>query len=386
MTVATTTAIPSWVAHPRNPEWTCSPASTMVGDFHRSLPDYAPTSLVDLPAIAAELGVGRVLAKDESCRLGLPAFKALGASYALHRVLSAQADEQPVTVVTATDGNHGRAVARFARRLGQRAEIHVPDGVHPAAVQAIADEGATVHRVDGSYDDAVASAARGAEAPGAVLVQDTAFAGYEEIPGWIVEGYDTLFAEIDDALRASGAGEPQLVMVPTGVGSLLQAALTHYRSHPAPPGTAVVSVEPEAAPCVAASLAAGRPVTVETGATAMAGLNCGTPSSLAWPFIEHGLDAAITVPETAAIVAAHDLALLGVPAGPCGAAALAALRAALTGTGSEERRGYLNLDDRSTIVLLITEGHESNPVPVLPADHPTPAVPEHNGESHVRIH
>ena len=151
-------------------------------DFHRGLAEYAPTRLVDLPALAAELGVGRVLVKDESHRLGLPAFKSLGASWAIHRALRARlrsdaegSGGSPVTLVAATDGNHGRAVARFARLLGHRARIFVPDGVHPAAVQAIRDEGADVTTVPADYDEAVRTAARCAADSGGVLVQDTAW-------------------------------------------------------------------------------------------------------------------------------------------------------------------------------------------------------------------
>ena len=145
--------------------------------FHRGLRGYAPTPLVDLPSLAADLGVGRVLAKDESNRLGLPAFKALGASWAVHRVLLGAHPD--VRVVAATDGNHGRAVARFARTLGHDAEIYVPAAVSAVAVAAIADEGASVTVVDAPYDETVALAARAAEALGAVLVQDTAWSGYE---------------------------------------------------------------------------------------------------------------------------------------------------------------------------------------------------------------
>lgn len=353
-----------WYPHQRDRGWACASPSEEAIAFHRALDGYAPTPLVALPSLAAELGVGHVVAKDESSRLGLPAFKALGASWAVHRALRDRTDG-PLTVVTATDGNHGRAVARFSRLLGHRASIVVPPGVSRTAVQAILDEGAEVRAVDGSYDDAVAAAARLADEVGGVLVQDTAWEGYEEIPGWIVEGYATLFAEVDDQVRDAGLGRPDLVLVPVGVGSLLQASLAHYRGERAAPGTAVVSVEPEAAACVAPSLAAGRPVTVPTGLTAMAGLNCGTPSSLAWPFMEHGLDAAVAVSDPADIRAAHDLAALGVAAGPCGAAGLAAARLALTGEGAQDRRRHLGVGPDSVVVLVVTEGSAANPVPAL---------------------
>ena len=354
-----------WFANARDTSWTCLSPSEAAIDFHRSLDGYAPTPLVELPSLAAELGVGHVFAKDESSRLGLPAFKALGASWAVHRALEQLGSSASVTVVTATDGNHGRAVACFARLAGQSAHIVIPPAVHPTAVQAIVDEGAAVTRVDGSYDDAVAAAAKLADDIGGVLVQDTAWEGYEEIPGWIVEGYATLFAEADAQLMSKGLHQPDLVLVPVGVGSLLQGALAHYRGERAARGTAVASVEPEAAACVAPSLEAGRPVTVETGETVMSGLNCGTPSSLAWPYMLNGLDAAISISDRAGVQAAHDLASLGVHAGPCGGSGLAAARSALMGPDSEARRSHLGIDANSIVLLIITEGSDANPLPPL---------------------
>lgn len=368
---------PAWFAHPGARTWTCPPAPAEVHGFHASLPGYAPTPLTELPFLAAELEVGRVFVKDESCRLGLPAFKALGASWAVHRTLaeraglaerSGLADRAgsqeaggPVTLVTATDGNHGRAVARMARLLGQRAHVFVPEGVHPAATAAIAAEEARVTEVAGNYDEAVQQAADAVAAtPAAVLIQDTAWPGYERIPGWIVEGYATLFAEIDTQLAAVDAGLPDLVAVPVGVGSLAQAAVTHYRSRPAG-AAALLSVEPDSAAGVLASLTRQAPVTVTTGVTTMTGLNCGTPSTLAWPYLRDGLDAAIAVTDADSARAADDLAALGVPSGPCGAASLAGVRAALTGDGAAARRTALALGPASTLVLLSTEGTAANP-------------------------
>ena len=354
-----------WHAHARDRGWRCASPSLDAIAFHRSLEGYLPTPLIDLPELAAELGVGRVLAKDESSRLGLPAFKALGASWAVHRALREPADGEATVVVTATDGNHGRAVARFSRLLGHPARIVVPPGVSRPAVEAILGEGAEVSAVEGTYDDAVAEAARLAAEIGGVLVQDTAWEGYEEVPGWIVEGYATLFVETDEQLSEAGLSRPDLVVVPTGVGSLLQASLAHYRGDRASPGTAVVSAEPLAAACMAPSLRAGRPLTVGSGATVMAGLNCATPSSLAWPFIEAGLDAAVAVSEEQDVRAAHDLAALGVQAGPCGAASLAAARVALLGPDAADRRRHLGIGADSVVVLVVTEGSAANPVPPL---------------------
>ncbi|MDW6065142.1 diaminopropionate ammonia-lyase [Streptomyces sp. FXJ1.4098] len=348
--------------------------------FHAALPDHAPTPLTELPQLASELGVGRVFVKDESCRLGLPAFKALGASWAVHRTLAERAASGrasgPVTLVTATDGNHGRAVARTAHLLGQHAHVFVPQGVHPQAVAAIAAERAEVTEVEGAYDEAVRLAARAAAAPDAVLVQDTAWPGYEQIPGWIVEGYSTLCAEIDEQLAAQGIVDgPDLVSIPVGVGSLAQAVITHYRSRPSGRAPALLSVEPEAAPCVLESLIRGAPVGVTTGETTMAGLNCGTPSSIAWPYLNGGLDAAVAIPDADSAHAAARLAALGVSSGPCGAATLAGLRAVLTGAGIGERRTALGLAATSVVVLLSTEGTAANP-------HSTTASANHSETSH----
>ncbi|MEV0201850.1 diaminopropionate ammonia-lyase [Nonomuraea sp. NPDC050691] len=382
MSQSSSTSTPTWFARTGARAWRCAPAPAEVRDFHASLPGYAPTPLAELPALAAELGVGRVFVKDESSRLGLPAFKALGASWAVHRALAERAaagaeavaggtdsppfterttaggDVPDVTLVTATDGNHGRAVARTARLLGLRAHVLVPRGVHPRAVAAIAAEGAEVTEVAGSYDDAVRLAAETAAAPDALLVQDTAWPGYERIPGWIVEGYSTLLAETDTQLAAAGVTSPGLVAVPVGVGSLAQAVVTHYRSRTAGRPPSLLAVEPDAAACVLAGLVRGEPVAVATGETIMAGLNCGTPSSVAWPYLMGGLDAAVAVTDADAARAARDLAALGVSSGPCGAASLAGVRAALTG---DARRAALGLAPDAVLVLLSTEGPAANP-------------------------
>lgn len=180
----------TWHAYERSSTSIPATPDARARTFHESLNDYKATALIDLLALADELSIGRVVAKDESTRLGLPAFKALGASWAIHRATEVLTG--PLTIATATDGNHGRAVARFARTSGHSASIFTPDGVHPSAVQAIRDEGARVEEVGGSYDDAVAAAASAATAPGHVLLQDTAWEGYEQIPVWIVVVRDSL--------------------------------------------------------------------------------------------------------------------------------------------------------------------------------------------------
>lgn len=354
-----------WTPCARDRAWSADPFPGAAGRFHRELEGYSATPLLDLPHLADELGVGRVLAKCESDRLGLPSFKALGASWAVHTAVLAQpSGGSPMTVVCATEGNHGRAVAHFARRLGHRATVFIPAGVGAPAVDAIAAEGAIIHRVDGDYDAAVSAAAALAEArPHHALVQDTSWDGYTRVPAAVVEGYSTLFAEVDDQLGSEDS--PDLVIVPTGVGSLLHAALQHYRAPGRGDDTAVVAVEPTVAAALPAAFASDHPVTVETGSTIMAGLNCGTPSALAWPAIRHGLDAATAVTDAEAIAAGHDLRDHGVDAGPCGAASLAGARLI---AADPDRRAHLGLTPTSTVILLITEGTRSTPLPDSPGN------------------
>ena len=331
-----------WALNGGAVRWTAAAAGEPgVAAFHRSIPGYRPTPLVELPALAAALGARSVAVKDESDRFGLPAFKALGVSWAVSRAMSAHLGHPPartfaelvdrvrgsgLTLVTATDGNHGRALARFARLLGAAARVHVPAGLDDAVLGAIAGEGATVVETGGVYDDAVRDAAASTEGrPADLLVQDSAWPGYEQVPGWIVQGYSTLFAEVDEQCRVP----PGLVVVPTGVGSLLQAAVAHYRTLGREHRPAVLAVEPTTAACVTRSLRAGAPVTVDTSApTVMAGLNCGTVSFTAWPVIRGGLDAGVGVTDDEARTAVADLRAAGVASGPCGAAALAGVRAA----------------------------------------------------------
>jgi diaminopropionate ammonia-lyase len=355
---------PAWFEHPSARDWDCAPApTTEVQAFHAELPGYAATPLTEVPALAAELGVGRVFVKDESDRMGLPAFKVLGASWAVHQVLSGRQGDGELTLVTATDGNHGRAVARMARLFGQRAHVFVPGGVHPTAVAAIVAEGAQVTEIAGTYDEAVLFAAEAASRPGAKLVQDAGWPGYEQVPTRVVEGYSTLFTEVDVQLSRAGVAELALVVIPAGVGSLTQAGVTHYRSRPDSSATALMTVEPGTAACVLASLVRGELGTISTSETIMAGLNCGIPSMLAWPFLRDGLDAAVAVADADSAAAARDLASYGIPAGPCGGASLAGARAALTGEGAGARRASLAIGPYATVVLLSTEGSAANPVP-----------------------
>ena len=317
--------------------------------LHRRLPGYAATPLVDAPALAMANGVERVWVKDESSRLGLPAFKILGASWAAYRALAARlgrdpepwvsldelrqtlAPLRPLTLATATDGNHGRAVARMAALLGLDADVYVPKGTATARIAAIEAEGARVTVVDGDYDRAVASAAATA-GDRCLAIQDVGWPGYEQVPAWVVEGYATIFWEVDAQLAARGEEAPDVVVIPVGVGGL-------------------------AAACVLRSLKVGHIVTVPgPHDSIMAGLNCGTPSLVAWPLLRSGLDAVVAVADERARQAMRDLAAAGIVAGETGAASLAGLAEATGGRAAGRLRNALGLGAGTRVLLVCTEG------------------------------
>ena len=348
------------------------PPSSDAFEIHRRLPDYTPSPLHELPQVATELGLGQVWAKDESSRLGLPAFKILGASWATYRALSerlgrepdawssvedlaeAFAPLRPLTLATATDGNHGRALARAARWFGVASHIYVPRGTVPAREHAIRSEGAEVTVVDGSYDDAVELAAESA-GDGTLIVSDTAWEGYTDIPTWVTEGYETIFSEADEQLKAAEAGPPDVVFMQVGVGTLASAVVRHYRASGV--RTKLVAFEPEQAACLLAALEADEVVTVPGPHTSiMAGMNCGTVSHLAWPILRNGIDAAMTVSDEGARTAMRAYADAGIVSGETGASGLAALMELLRGADAERARNQLGLNGAASVLVLSTEG------------------------------
>jgi diaminopropionate ammonia-lyase len=325
-------------------------------DFHRRLPGYAPTRIVHAAVLAEQLGLAALDVKDESRRLGLPSFKILGASWAVYQLLTGRLGHEPewadlddlrvalrplgpLTLVAATDGNHGRAVAHMANLLGYRSRIFVPAGTTAARIAGIESEGAAVTVVDGSYDDAVrASAALAGD--DVLVVSDTSWKGYTEIPSNVIDGYATIFAEADAQLAAP----PDAVVVSMGVGALAAATVRHYATR-----ATIAVVEPLSAACGMASAVAGRPVEVPPPHDSiMAGLNCGTVSIVAWPEVSSGTDVFVAVGDEAAARAMRDLADLGVVAGETGGAALAGLRALV-------EAGEPDLEGRRVLVLC-TEG------------------------------
>ena len=343
-------------------------------DFHRRLPGYEPTPLHNAPELARLLEIGQVLVKDESRRLELPAFKILGASWATYRALEARlqrslepwqsldelvarlASVKPLTLATATDGNHGRAVAHVAALFGFAARIFVPAGTARARIEAIAGEGACVEVVEGSYDDAVERAAREAS-DRCLVVSDTSWAGYEQIPQWVMEGYSTVLWEIDEELQRRGERDPDLFAVPFGVGALAAAVVRHYRAPAREQRTKILSVEPLSAACMFASMEAGEIVTVPgPHQSIMAGLNCGQPSMIAWPIVSIGIDAFVAIPDDRAREAMRALARIGIVAGETGAASLAGLLELLTGSENDRYREVLGITERSRALIIVTEG------------------------------
>jgi len=340
--------------------------------FHRRLPGYAPTPLLDVPELADALGVGAVLVKDESSRLGLPAFKIAGASWAVYRALeahrgafapwtrmeelAAQLAGSELVLVAATDGNHGRAVARMAKLLGLAARIFVPDDMVRARREAIAGEGAEVVVVEGSYDDAVRRSAREADRRH-VVVSDTSWPGYEAIPAAVVDGYSTLLWEIDDALAARGEPGLDIVLVQVGVGAFAAAVTRHYRRPRLAAPPRIVAVEPTGAACLLASMRAGRLVTLpHPPHSIMSGLNCGTPSMIAWPVLRSGVDVFCAIDDEAAREGMRALARVGIEAGECsGADVGAALE--LLGPGADPAlRERLGAGPDARVLLFLTEG------------------------------
>jgi len=354
---------------------------------HQSIPEYHPTPLVALPALARRVGVKQILIKDEAHRFGLNAFKALGATYAIYRFINhelAARGAPPVfpsdfyrsakvippdtfTFCTATDGNHGRGVAWAARKLKQRAVIYMPANTVAARINNIKAEGAEVIIVDGTYDDAVTTATEQAGKHGWQIISDTSWPGYADIPRWIMAGYTTMFREIDQ--QQTPGTTINLVFVQAGVGALAAAAAWYYNQGQGRATPQLVSVEPTDADCLLESIRSpdGHP-RQSRGAqnSIMAGLNCGTPSPIAWPLICSGFDMFIAVPDEFSMRAMQSFYLPEaddprIISGESGAAGLAALLALREDDSLNIARSALHLSSDTTILLLNTEG-DTDPV------------------------
>jgi diaminopropionate ammonia-lyase len=350
-------------------------AASEVEDMLRLCPAHRPTPLVSLDELARSLGVQRIYVKDESTRLGLGSFKALGGVFAVGRVVLEQARNvlgrtlepaellsdavrgvaRSLTICCATDGNHGRSVAAGARMLGARAVIFVHEFVSAQRVAAIAAHGAEVRQVAGNYDDCVALAFRESATNGWTVVSDTSAPGYEDIPRIVMQGYTAMVREVCRSLQQP----PSHVFVQAGVGGLAAAVAGHLSLVYGVQRPSVIAVEPERAACLYASHQAGRRVAVAPREpTIMAMLECYEPSLVAWRVLSRVIDAFMLVAEEDAVASMRQLATpvgadLPLVSGESGAAGLAGLLKAV-----QLRRGaeLLGLDRSSRVLLFSTEG------------------------------
>jgi diaminopropionate ammonia-lyase len=341
--------------------------------FHRKIDGYRATPLLRLEAAERELGVRAVWVKDESDRFGLPAFKVLGASWAVYRKLATElgtSDEDwwnleqlnerilrppDLELVTATDGNHGRGVARVAAWFSLCARIYMPAGSSAARIEAIRSEAAEVIVVDGSYDDAVHRASDEA-GPSSWLIQDTAWPGYEQVPSWIIEGYSTIGYEVDEELARAEEPDPDLVVAQIGVGSLAASVVRHFKHNKRHDKPRILGVEAEGAACAFESVRAGEMLSVPgPHRSAMAGLNCGTLSSIAWPLMRNGMEAFAILRDEVAFEAMRMLAEAGIESGESGAAGLGALLQ-IARTDRKILVNELGLGRESSIMVISTEG------------------------------
>ena len=333
--------------------------------FFDARPDLAPTPARALPGLAQDLGLASLIAKDESGRFGLNAFKLLGARFAIETLLAEGELRRGATVACASEGNHGRAVARAAREAGCAARVYMAHDAAPARAAAIASEGAEVIRVDGSYDDAVRILQSDAATHGFVIISDTAWPGYERIPFLIMLGYTRMLDEVftpeaESRTPKAESREPDAVFVQGGVGGLLCAMASWCAFHR--PDCKVIGVEPTDAACLQASARAGHPVAV-TGPlnTSMAGLRNREVSPPAFMSLLPNVDLFMAIDDVWAHDAMRALAhpLEGDPviaAGASGAAALGGLIALCRNESMSDVRQQLGLNASSRAMAIVSEG------------------------------
>ncbi|MCI9124469.1 MAG: diaminopropionate ammonia-lyase [Eubacterium sp.] len=352
-------------------------------DFHKSFPQYAVTPLTRLSNLAGYLGVNRVYVKDESYRFGLNAFKVLGGSYAIAKYIAKElgkdVSEVPysfltsselrdtfgqATFFTATDGNHGRGVAWAANKLGQKCVVHMPKGSTQTRLNNIAKENAKVTIEDMNYDDCVRLAAKEAEqTERGIMVQDTAWEGYEEIPTWIMQGYGTLAMEADQQLEADGC-RPTHVFVQAGVGSLAGAVVGYFANRFKENPPIMVVAEAGEADCLfrSAEKADGSRVNV-TGdmLTIMAGLACGEANTVSWDILRNHVHTFVSCPDW---VSANGTRIYGSPcrgderviSGESGSVTMGLLHAVMTMPEYKDLKESLKLDENSQVLLVSSEG------------------------------
>ena len=347
--------------------------------FHEGLPTYAPTPLADLRGLAAVLGLGRLAVKDESGRFGLSSFKGLGASYAVAcylaqylglpaRAMTYENLTQPeqrdrlrkITLVTATDGNHGRGIAWAAKIFGLFAHVFMPKGGSPERLANIRGLGAEASFTTYNYDDTVRYASQMAQEKGWLLVQDTAFDGYTERPQWIMQGYSTLAHEAMEQY----AEMPTHIFLQAGVGSLPGAITGYFAAHYGAERPVITIVEPNRADCIYRTAAASdgeRHIVTGKINSIMAGLSCGEPNPLAWEILRDYADHFVSVPEW---VAAKGMRILGNPldddlrvvSGESGAVTTGLVAELMQNASLDYLRDAIGLTKDSRILCISTEG------------------------------
>lgn len=362
---------------------------TKANEFHKSFPQYSVTPLQKLSALASYLGVKGIYCKDESYRFGLNAFKVLGGSYAMGRYIAKELGRDisqlpynvlssdklreefgQATFFTATDGNHGRGVAWAAIRLGQKAVVRMPKGTTKTRFDNIAKEGAEVTIEEVNYDDCVRmAAAEAAKTEHGIIVQDTAWAGYEEIPSWIMQGYGTLVLEADKQLKKNGVDRPTHVFVQAGVGSLAGAVVGYFAHKYKENPPVMVVCEASAADCLyrSAVQADGNLVNV-TGdlQTIMAGLACGEGNTIGWDILKNHVTVFASCPDWMSAKATRIYAnpLENDPhiiSGESGSVPLGLAYTALHDEDAKDLKEALKLDENSNILVISTEG-DTDPV------------------------
>lgn len=352
--------------------------------FHESFPQYSKTPLASLDQMAGYLGLDSIYVKDESYRFGLNAFKVLGGSFSMARYIAKETGKKvedlpynvltsealkkefgQATFFTATDGNHGRGVAWAANKLGQKAVVFMPKGSTQTRLRNILAENAQATIEEVNYDECVRMAAAAAkETPHGVVVQDTAWDGYEEIPSWIMQGYGTMAMEADEQLSEDGCGRPTHVFIQAGVGSLAGAVQGYFANRYPENPPKVIVVEAESAACLykgAAKKDGSIQIVDGDMPTIMAGLACGEPNTLSWDILKNHVDTFTACPDW---VARKGMRMLSAPlkgdpqviSGESGAAPFGLLASLMTMEEYKDLREHLELDRDSKVLLFSTEG------------------------------
>ncbi len=328
--------------------------------YHQSLKKYTVTPLVELNELAKSYGVKNIFVKDESYRFGLNAFKGLGASFAISKILEKDPDIE--TFCSATDGNHGRAVAWSAKLFGKESSIFVPKNTTRARIQAIENEGAVVGKVDSDYDETSEFAKEMSIKNGWQLVQDTASENYEEVPAYIMAGYLTHFKELEVSLHKLPEPKVDIVFLQAGVGSWPAAAAWYYLNRYGVNRPKIILVEPIEAAGILVSFKKGeRTKPYGNFQTIMAGLNCGIPSLTAWDILKNSADAAMAIEDTFTEQAIRELYYptgddKRIISGESGAGGLAGFTALMTDPRFRNFKEALNIKSESRVLFYSTEG------------------------------